>query len=188
MLQLTWAICITISPYSLNAKSCRIDFSIAPIFVMIHLCASLIFHIFIDERENARLGNFVSTNCKAIYNSYNIRSLCFGIRLYLNQKTNLLATWLPVSFLHTPGASGTGGLVGSFTHSNPSSHEPQLLLILGLKHGPHASPSFFLAGASYEKITFNYYHLLWILHRLNVFSNFYWYKSCYLLSAFQPID
>ena len=77
---------------------------------------------------------------------------------------------LPVGFLHFPGASGIGGLVGSLMHSNPSSHEPQSLFILGLKHGPHASPSFFLAGAGYENLTINskYLSLVNIKYQLNV--------------------
>ena len=87
---------------------------------------------------------------------------------------NLHSIWIPVCFLHFPGASGIGGLVGSFTHSNPSSHEPQSLPILGLKHGPHASPSFFLAGACYEKLILNFKHLSLIYIWINIIVGYNW--------------
>ena len=69
-----------------------------------------------------------------------------------NPKKNRIKIKLPDFVLHLPGASGIGGLEGSFMHSNPSSHVPQSKLLVGLKHGPHSSPSFFLVGGPrYEK-------------------------------------
>ena len=61
---------------------------------------------------------------------------------------NKIMIKLPDFVLHLPGASGIGGLEGSFMHSKPSSHVPQSKLLVGLKHGPHSSPSFFLVGAT----------------------------------------
>ena len=98
--------------------------------------------------------------------------ICDGIIICFYEQTYY--NFLPVGFLHFPGASGIGGLVGSFTHSNPSSHEPQSLPILGLKHGPHASPSFFLAGACYEKLILNFKHLSLIYIWINIIVGYNW--------------
>ena len=35
-------------------------------------------------------------------------------------------------------------VLGTCLHSNPCSHDPQSLLVLGLKHGSHSSPSLFV--------------------------------------------
>ena len=83
------------------------------------------------------------------YSFYNKKSMV----IYSNQNIS------PCFFLHLAGASGIMVVSGSFLHSNPSAHVPQLKLSDGLKHGPQSSPSCFSIDSSNNNTKLKFVHL-----------------------------